>query len=126
MKNNIGPKWIWFAKRQVPFFQNDTEPKLFPEQYEKYIPLSHADQREAELNKEIERLKMECSSMGKLIQSGVVIKTEEYSELIAVIKLLTDNVKSTWNFETKTARREFAEEALAITNEKLQKLGVSL
>lgn len=36
----IERRFIWFAPRNVPYYQKDTEPKLFPNLYVKYVPLS--------------------------------------------------------------------------------------
>lgn len=45
--------WIWFSKRQVPYFQDETEPKQFPAEYIKYVPKSEYD----ELKVEVDRLR---------------------------------------------------------------------
>ena len=36
----INRKFIWFAPRNVPYYQKDTEPKLYPDLYVKYVPLA--------------------------------------------------------------------------------------
>lgn len=35
---------------------------------------------------EVERLRMECSGMGKLLESGVVVKTDEYSAMMTELQ----------------------------------------
>ncbi len=61
-----------------------TAPNMLSPQMERLRHLISEALREcaAEKDKEIERWKLECSGMGKLLQSGIVIKTKEYSKIV--------------------------------------------
>ena len=52
-----GPRWIYFAEVNIPYYQNDTEPKLHPDAYIKMVPKEMADLVAGELYEEITGLK---------------------------------------------------------------------
>ena len=55
--------WIWFADTNVRGWQNETEPKLYPKNYSKFVRESVVlDEIEA-LQKELELVKAENSEM---------------------------------------------------------------
>lgn len=42
-KKKYGPRWIWFAPVNIPYYQDDTEPNLYPDKYIKMVPQEMAD-----------------------------------------------------------------------------------
>lgn len=87
--SEIKPRKPWFANRLVEYYENDTEPKQFPDAYTQYIEISAYDKLKAENEKAKELIgKLKELFYEMCEDSGVDLEGEEHHYGIAIQDVL--------------------------------------
>ena len=69
-----GPRIYYFAKTQLEYYANTTEPKLFPHIFEEMVKKSHFDAMENEKKSYFHRYQVKETKIIKLEQELLILK----------------------------------------------------
>lgn len=111
--SEIKPRKPWFANRLVEYYENDTEPKQFPDAYTQYIEISAYDKLKAE-NEELKlELKQKAENGCCIVEHGHRVKAQHdlasAKELIGKLKVILMFYSNEQNVALDAASNEYIE-----------------
>jgi len=90
--------WIWFADANVYHWQNETEPKLYPQNFSKFVRESAVVERITELETELTDIKESMPFTARILRERREKITELETKNIRLVEMLQIAEKELFRF----------------------------